>query len=258
MLGIFLILTVAAFISAISKGSRRPSQKQLPLPNQIDADFQAAQLRQDHAALIQYYRLALEKPLSELDKQLIRINLAYSFTALEQYEQSLLELDRVSLKNLPPNQVALWLNNRAYVLSKIDRFEEGLDHLQDAQELLIGADGTTQDSALAACINSTRGLIFLKQGDLERAEKALQLALQLEANLSTRVFESISQGAEGDPHRTAERWYWLSEIANLRGNETLRLMRLERSARYPQTEYGSKSVQLLRPYPEFTSRTPWI
>lgn len=253
-MSLFLILSWIAIITALATRSSRQKPRLL-LPGQVDEEFRNAQSKNDHAALIRYYRLALERPLAERDTQLIRINLAYSLSALEEYEQALTELDRVSLKILTLNQVVLWLNNRAYNLAKLDRVDEALDHLQDAQELLVGDDGLSKDAALASCIHSTRGMVLLQKGDLEHAEKSLQLALRLEIDNTTVQFDSVTQ--EGDPGRTAERYYWLSEISKRRGNEAERQARLKQAARFPFTEYGNKALQVLRPSkPEQPSTAP--
>lgn len=240
----FFLVWMAITATLIGVSRRRSSKPQLLLPGQIDEEFRSAQARNDHAALIRYHRLALERALPPRDEQLVRINLAYSLTALGEYEQSLAELDRVVLKELAPEQVVLWLNNRSYTLMKLERFEEALEHLQDAQELLGGHQDNAPDRILAACINGTRGMVFYNMGDLDKAEKALQLALRLEAEGSTVGFDALQQ--EGDPSRTAERWYWLSEIARSRGQDAETIERLKRAARYPTTEYGFKAAKILR------------
>lgn len=240
----FFLVWMAVTAALIGASRRKSGKSQLLLPGQIDEEFRAAQARNDHAALVRYHRLALERTLPPRDEQLVRINLAYSLTALGDYEQSLAELDRVVLKELVPEQVVLWLNNRSYTLMKLERYDEALEHLQDAQELLGGHQDTAPDRILAACINGTRGMVFYNMGDMEKAEKALQLALRLEAEGNATGFDTLQQ--EGDPSRTAERWYWLSEIARSRGQDAETIERLKRAARYPTTEYGFKAAKILR------------
>ncbi len=239
----FLILLSWITILAAMAG-RRQKRPKLLLPGQVDEQFRAAQAKSDHVALVQYYRLALERPLPEKEVQLIRINLAYSLTCLGDYDQALQVLDQVQLKLLMPHQVVLWLNNRAYNLLKLHRFEEALDHLQDAQELFLGDDGLSKDAALASSIHSTRGMIFLGMGELDKAEKSLELALRFESDQAAVTFDNIHE--QGDPTRTAERYYWLSEISRRRGNLTEATLRLQKAARFPFTEYGNKALVLLR------------
>lgn len=246
MISLFLLLSWIALMGALLGTKPRSKKPRLLLPGEVDEEFRAAHLRNDHVALVQYYRLVLQRKLLEKDEQLVRMNLAYSLTALGDYEQALLQLDRIHLRVLSSEQVALWLNNRAYTLFKLGRLDEALDHLQDAQELMVGNDDLSQDAALAACINSTRGMVFFQKGDLDRAEKALEFALRLEKDQVATQFDLV--GKEGDAERTAERLFWLSEISRVRGDETDRLSRLQQAARYPLTEYGQKAVKILRPH----------
>src|SRR5581483_7290437 len=52
--------------------------------------------------------------------------------------------------------------------------------------------------------------------------------------------------AAPSPARTAERWWWLSEIARARGDEEETRRRLSRAAAQPLTEFGSRAAQALR------------
>ena len=164
--------------------------------------------------LARYYRVALKRTLPARDEQLIRINLACALNGLSEHAQALEELDRVSLQQLSSLEVALWLNNRAYTLVFLGQSADALDNLKDADELLAGDEGGGRDPLLTACISGTRGIALYHQGDYERAESALQLALSLEDD---GVHSQFELAAEVDPARTAERWWWLSQVAQARG-----------------------------------------
>lgn len=241
MLGIFFLLVWVTMIAVLTS-TERHGRARLLLPGQVDEEFRAAYSRHDHAALVRYYRLVLKRKLPERDEQLIRINLACALNGLKEYEQALEELDKVALKHLSPTQVALWLNNRAYTLTLLSRPDDALDNLRDAEDLLAGDDGLSRDPALSACICGTRGIALLQKGDLEPAESALQLALRLEDDSVAYQFDA---DAEVDPARTAERWFWLSEVARKRGDEAEHRARLMRAAQHPLTEFGSRALKAL-------------
>ncbi|MCS6912071.1 MAG: hypothetical protein RMK29_20460 [Myxococcales bacterium] len=243
MLGIFFLLAWITILAVLTTTEQQRSRAQLLLPGQVDEEYHGALVRGEHEALVRYYRLALSRKLAPYDEQLIRINLACALNGLKEHEQALEELDRVCLRHLQPHQIALWLNNRAYTLALLGRPEDALDHLRDAEELLAGDDGLGRDMALLACISGTRGIALLRMGDLDRAEKALQLALQLEGEGGAWKFDP---DVEANPARTAERWWWLSEVARARGQEAEARLRLERAAAHPFTEYGARARQALR------------
>lgn len=242
----FTLLVLISWIAAAValSGAAKRSRKKPPaaLPGQVDKDFQMAQSHHDHDNLIRYYRIALDRASSEIDRHLIRINLAYSLTAIGQYESALAELDKISLRQLAGQQVALWLNNRAYILLHLNQLDEAMEHLQDAQEFVTG---DVSDPTLAACISGTRGMVLFKKGELERAESALQLALRLETDATTTRFDNIANPLEGDPYRAAERWFWLSEISLAKKEYPSRLTRLQQAARYPFTKHGQQAIRIL-------------
>ena len=246
MLGLFFLLVWISVIAALTSTERRRTRSRLLLPGQVDEEFRAALQQGDHGALVRYYRLALSRELPPRDEQLIRINLACALNGLKQYHEALEELDKVELKHLSPNQIALWLNNRAYTLTLLGQPEDALDNLRDAEELLSGDDGQPKDPSLTACIAGTRGIALYHQGDYERAESALQLALSLEDDGVRSQFELA---AEVDPARTAERWWWLSQVAQARGEAEQARAHLCRAAAFPLTEFGSRAVKVLRDNP---------
>jgi tetratricopeptide (TPR) repeat protein len=242
VLGVFFLLVWVTVIAALTS-TERQRRARLLLPGQVDEDFQAALGKADHVALARYYRVALSRRPGPQDEQLIRINLACALNGLKEYEQALEELDRVSLKHLQPSQVALWLNNRAYTLTFLGRPEDALDNLRDAEDLLAGDDGLAKDLSLLACISGTRGIALFRKGDLDVAEKALELALRLEGDSVSYKFDP---DVDVNPARTSERWWWLSEIAQARGDQAVRREHLSKAAAHPFTEFGARALAALR------------
>jgi tetratricopeptide (TPR) repeat protein len=237
VLGIFFLLVWVSVIAALT-GHDRARGRLLLAPGYLDDEFRAALLRNDHEVLARYYRVALSRELPARDEQLIRINLACALNGLGQHAQALEELDRVSLHQLSPLEVALWLNNRAYTLVFLGQSANALDNLKDADELLAGDEGGSRDPLLTACISGTRGIALLHHGDLDAAERSLELALRQEEEGVMRQFDPEWQA---DPARTAERWFWLGEIARRRGDLTAARLRLSRAAASPLVPYGRRA-----------------
>lgn len=243
MLGVFFLLVWISVIAALTSTERQRARGRLLLGGQVDEELQAAMQRNDHQALVRYYRQALSQRPPSVDEQLIRINLACALNGLGCYEHALEELDLVVLRHLPPHQVALWLNNRAYTLALLGRPADALSDLGDAEDLLSGDDELMRDPSLLACISGTRGIALYRQGQHEPAERALEMALQLERVAAQR------DGEEPNPGRTAERWWWLSEIARARGDGEEARVRLARAAAHPLTEFGARARRALAPAP---------
>lgn len=241
MLGIFFLLVWVTVIAALTSHDRT-SRARLLLPGQVDDEFKGAMLRHDHAQLARYYRIALSRSLPSRDEQLIRINLACALNGLGDHQEALEELDRVALSELQPAEVALWLNNRAYTLTFLGRADDALDNLGDADELLQGDDSLSRDPLLSACISGTRGIALYHKGDLEAAEKALLLALRQEEDGVAMQFDPEWQV---DAARTAERWFWLGEIARARGELVEARRRYERAAAHGGTEFSSRAEKSL-------------
>ena len=147
-----------------------------------------------------------------------------------------------ALQQLTPAEVALWLNNRAYTLVFLGQATDALDNLKDADELLAGDEGSSRDPLLTACISGTRGIALLHHGDLDAAEKALELALRQEEEGVARQFDPEWQA---DPARTAERWFWLGEVARRRGELPAARLRLERAASSSTVPFGRRAQKVL-------------
>lgn len=237
MLGIFFLLVWVSVIAALT-GHDRNRGRLLLAPGYLDEEFHNALSRSDHGVLARYYRVALKRTLPLRDEQLIRINLACALNGLSEHAQALEELDRVSLQQLSSLEVALWLNNRAYTLVFLGQAADALDNLKDADDLLIGDEGGVRDPLLSACISGTRGIALLHHGDLDGAERALELALRQEKEGVARQFDPEWQA---DPARTAERWYWLGEVARRRGDLVAARLRLERAAGVPLVPFSRKA-----------------
>src|SRR5262249_24350461 len=152
------------------------------------------------------------------------------------------ELDRVSLGELLPAEVALWLNNRAYTLTFLGRADDALDNLADADDLLAGDDALSRDPLLSACISGTRGIALFHKGDLDAAEQALLQALRQEEDGVALQFDPEWQV---DPARTAERWFWLGEVARARGDTAEVRRRYERAAAQSGTEFANRAQKSL-------------
>lgn len=242
VLGLFFLLCWISIIAALTGAERRRGRSRLLLYGRLDEDFRAALAKSDHAALCRYYRLALAHRLPPRDEQLIRINLACACNGLADHRQALEELDKVALAHLSPAQVALWLNNRAYTLALLGRADDALDNLKDAEELLGGDEDSLRDLSLRACMAGTRGIALYEKGDLGAAEQALREALHLEEDHASF---SPDLAAEPNPARTAERWWWLGQIARARGDVAEQRRCLRRAAAHPATEYGAKALGAL-------------
>jgi tetratricopeptide (TPR) repeat protein len=241
VLGIFFLLVWVSVIAALT-GHDRARGRLMLAPGYLDEEFRNALSRSDHEVLARYYRVALKRSLPARDEQLIRINLACALNGLSEHAQALEELDRVALQQLSPPEVALWLNNRAYTLVFLAQPADAIDNLKDADELLAGEEGGTRDPLLTACISGTRGIALLHHGDLDGAERSLELALRQEDEGVARQFDPEWQA---DPARTAERWYWLGEIARRRGDLAAARLRFQRASASPTVPFGRRARTIL-------------
>jgi predicted RNase H-like HicB family nuclease len=124
---------------------------------------------------------------------------------------------------------------------------EALEHLRDAEELLIGIEETEPVPAehvehLASCIIGTRGIALLHGGSLDEAEIHLERALAL----GTNQLEKAS--AYMLPHQqrlAAERLWWLATIAEKRGDTARRLLCLRQASQFRDTRYGDEACKAL-------------
>ncbi len=240
MLGIFFLLVWITVIAALTSHDRQNRARLLAPP--VEDELKSAAGSQDHAYLARCYRLALSRSLPVRDEQLIRINLSCALNGLGEHQQALEELDRVALTELQPAEVALWLNNRAYTLAFLGRSSDALDNLKDATDLMSGEDNSAREPLLSSCISGTRGIALFHAGDLDGAEAALLSALRQEEEAVTLRFDPELQV---DSARTAERWYWLGEIAHSRGQHSEARRRYERAAQQQGTEFAGRAQQKL-------------
>ncbi|MBL9040086.1 MAG: hypothetical protein JNM83_00705 [Myxococcales bacterium] len=240
MLGIFFLLVWVTVIAALTSHERNRSA--LLLTEHNDDELGPSLPSDDPALLIRYYHVALARNLPVREEQLLRINLACALNAVSDHRQALEELDRVQLQQLSPTEVALWLNNRAYTLVFLGNPHDAVGHLDDAVELLLGDDGACRDPLLSACISGTRGIAELHRQSYQAAEAALLSALRSEEESVSLQFDPEWQV---DPGRTAERWFWLGEVAKAEHKPTEARRRYERAAAYPHTPFGRRAKQAL-------------
>ncbi|HEX3480324.1 MAG TPA: hypothetical protein VHT91_35140 [Kofleriaceae bacterium] len=163
------------------------------------------------------------------------------------HEDAVHALDDVDIHALSPWDIAHWLNARAYVLGLMGCTTEALEHLRDAEELLIGIEDTEPVPAelverLAACIIGTRGIALLHGGSLDEAEIHLERALALGAgHLQTAGADLLP----GQQRLAAERLWWLAMIAEKRGDTAQRLRCLRRASQFRDTQYGAEACKAL-------------
>ena len=163
------------------------------------------------------------------------------------HEDAVHALDQVDLNALSPWDIAHWLNARAYALGLMGCTTEALEHLRDAEELLIGIEETEPVPAedvecLASCIIGTRGLALLHGGSLDAAETHLERALALGAS---QLENASADMLPVQQQLAAERLWWLATIAENRGDTRQRLHCLRRASQFRDTQYGAEACKAL-------------
>jgi tetratricopeptide (TPR) repeat protein len=138
-------------------------------------------------------------------------------------------LDPSLAKHLPALELAHWLINRGYYLALADRFDEALGELERAEIILQGEEAV--DARLNyTCVLGNRGLVALRRGQPHEAEPLIERAHR-EAQA---IVETLDDGDARLKHTRgwhAERFVWLSEIAQLRGDDELARARLREAAK---------------------------
>jgi tetratricopeptide (TPR) repeat protein len=167
---------------------------------------------------------------------------AYVLTSAGRYEEALAALDAIPLRGLSSDQTALWLNNRAYALALMGRSDEALDHLDDAGAIF--ADGGLEDTQLQSCLHGTRGIALLRSGALDEAEQELRAALELGETLPSPADPSDLASADRE-RLTAERYYWLAEVAVARQQRDEAQACLRLAAELPGTPFGRRALERL-------------
>lgn len=150
-------------------------------------------------------------------------------------EQSLADLDALDLDGASVFDIALWLNNRAYVLVQTGVFDQALESLAEAEDLL---EGDKDRSWLISCIIGTRGIAQLHAGDLDEAERNLEHALAMD---DSNVDHDDNYTRFYARRLTSERLWWLAAIAEKRGHQRTRLDRLEAAAQFGDTPFGERA-----------------
>lgn len=159
-------------------------------------------------------------------------------------DESLSDLDEIDTSSFSPYEVAVWLNNRAYVLALLGLTAQAIDSLSDAEELLGGDDTEHANDVemLQACIIGTRGIALLHAGNLDEAETHLQHAYERGVPRLTSEDAGVRWQEQ---NLAAERLWWLALIAHKRGDEGRRLDLLRRASSFSETIYGEKARQTL-------------
>ncbi len=190
--------------------------------------------------------LALGPP--PVEAQAVRIAWAAALDATGDHQRALAELDQVELKLLGPETLALWLNNRAYVLGQLGRCDEALDNLGDAEELLAdsadSAGGPRRGSVrihrriLESCVQGTRGIVHYMAGDLDGGERCLRRAIAMDESLEPATSGFIGREAR---RLLAERCFWLARIAAARGDHATKRQQLALAAEQEHTPFGERA-----------------
>jgi tetratricopeptide (TPR) repeat protein len=156
------------------------------------------------------------------------LSIASCLSAMGRHEEAFKRLEAFAPKRPSPNLMAQWLSSRAYLLTMMGRADEALVHLDDAG--VVVDDTTTTGRLLAGCIAGTRGIAELHLGRLQDAEGNLLRALEIgdEAVAADRRPDGIV--ARQQRALAGERWFWLAEIANRRGDLREAARRLELAA----------------------------
>jgi tetratricopeptide (TPR) repeat protein len=161
------------------------------------------------------------------------LGVSWCLSTMGKHSEALAKLDEFAPKRPSPELMAAWLNSRAYELAMLDRAEEALAHLDDG-DLLVD-DKTPAGQSLAGCIAGTRGIALLRLGRLQEAESLLLRAMDLGTSAVAREARAGGPVAQQERGLAAERWYWLSEIAERLGqpDEARRRLKLAAAAEGP-------------------------
>jgi tetratricopeptide (TPR) repeat protein len=175
------------------------------------------------------------------------MNAAFLRIAIGDHEDAVCVLDQVDLHALSASDIAHWLNARAYSLALTGHVTEALEHLRDAEDLLVGIEDTepvTSESIqlLASCIIGTRGIALLHGDSLDEAEIQLEKALALGA---AQLAQARSDQVPEQQRLAAERLWWLAAIAEKRRDASHRLDCLRRASKFADTRYGIEARKAL-------------
>lgn len=175
------------------------------------------------------------------------VDAAFQHHDTGRHEDAVRALDQVDVHALSPFDIAHWLNTRAYSLGLMGRTSEALEHLRDAEDLLVGIEDTEpvppeSVQVLASCIIGTRGIALLHGDSLDEAETLLERALALGA---TQLEEASGYMVAVQQRLAAERLWWLARIAEKRGDMAHRLHCLRRASKFADARYGIEARKAL-------------
>jgi tetratricopeptide (TPR) repeat protein len=156
------------------------------------------------------------------------IGVAGCLSALERHEEALAKLDEFPPRKPSPNLLAMWLNNRAYQLTMLNRASEALPCLDDAAIVVDGS--TPKGQTLAGCISGTRGIALFHLGSFAEAETCLLQAFAMGEEAVAAEDRRGGPVAEQERWLAAERWYWLAEIASALGHTDEARRRYQRAS----------------------------
>jgi tetratricopeptide (TPR) repeat protein len=156
------------------------------------------------------------------------IGVAWCLSQMGRHSEALTRLNEFAPTRPSPRLMAAWLNANAYELTMLDRASEALVHLDDAA--VVVDDQTPDGKSLAGCIAGTRGIALLHLARLQEAESWLLQALEIGAAAVAAEGRSDGPVAQQERILAAERYYWLSEIADRQGQPDEARRRLEMAA----------------------------
>jgi tetratricopeptide (TPR) repeat protein len=178
--------------------------------------------------ILKYWQATAARQRDGDDKLTAVLGVAACLARLGRHEEVLAELDGATLVQPSPAAMLIWLNNRAYALTLLNRAGEALPLLDDAD--LLADDSTAWGLSVSACVVGTRGMTLLHLDRLEDAERLLLRALEIGRDAVALENEPSGPVAVAEQQNLAERWYWLAEVARRQDRASEARERLRRAA----------------------------
>lgn len=207
-----------------------------------DAWREALQTR-DWPRLEELARTLLPHARDPIGKARLRFVIATALLNQDKAAEAAAEMDPQLAPALPPRELALWHNNRGYALALSGRLDEADDELECA-EIIVGDDDELEGRFTYTCVLGNRGIVRLRRGELAEAEALIE-----QAHATTQKLLAIAPAESPQARESvewhAERFYWLAEAAQRRGDAALARTRLEESARLEGTRFGAKARKAL-------------
>ena len=177
-------------------------------------------------------RRVSRRPQERPDTFLAQFHKAHELGADDRHAEALAALDAIDARDLPPQLMAIWLNNRAYFLALLGRTTEALAQLDDADALLDPRDeeGELDAEQTRGCITGTRGIALHLAGRHKEGEFHLRRALALGDKVIGREGDAGGPRSRAERALAAERWWWLAETYGARGDSSSRYTCLTQAA----------------------------